>query len=76
MAKSTSKNTLDLLDYDPMEDFPFEWECMICGKTLLFTEKESEKRKIRHENPKNYDFDFFIPCPSCEKGFMQPSPFL
>lgn len=63
----------NLKQYNPNEDFdPFTFECDSCGKTKVYTEEEIEKVKKPHPKPETYMFDFFIPCPFCKKGFMEP----
>lgn len=58
------------------EEFnPFAFECDSCGKTKVYTEEEIDKTQKPHPNPKEYAYDFFIPCPFCNKGFMEPPAF-
>jgi hypothetical protein len=55
------------------DDFnPFRFSCDSCGKTKEYSEREIDKVKKPHPNPKEYAYDFFISCPFCEKGFMEP----
>lgn len=58
---------------DREEDLdPFRFACDSCGKTKVYDEDEIDKMKKPHPNPKEYAYDFFIPCPFCKKGFMEP----
>ncbi len=58
------------------DDFdPFAFECDSCGKTKVYTDEEIEKVKKTHPNPKEYTYDFFISCPFCKTGYMEPPSF-
>ena len=58
-------------DYDP-----FTFQCTSCGKKKVYTQEEIDKTKKPHPKPETYMFDFFIPCPFCKKGFMEPPTFV
>jgi hypothetical protein len=36
------------------------------------TEKEIEKTKKPYPDPQNHPYDFYITCPFCNKGVMEP----
>ena len=55
------------------DDFdPFRWRCSSCGKEREYTQEEIDKQKVPYPDPQNHDFDFYISCPICGKGVMQP----
>jgi len=62
------KNFTDMpADYDP-----YRWGCSRCGKEQEYTQREIDKLKKPYPDPQNHDFDFYISCPFCQKGVMQP----
>jgi len=66
MANTKDFDTL-FADYDP-----YRWSCSLCGKEQEYTQEEIDKRKLAYPDPHNHDFDFYISCPFCDKGVMQP----
>lgn len=61
----------------PFDDYdPFEFVCTFCGKTKVYTEEEIDNRKKPYPDPQNHDYDFFISCPFCTKGVMEPPTFI
>jgi len=61
----------------PFDNFdPFEFECNLCGKTKVYTDEEIDKTKKPYKDPQNHDFDFYITCPFCAKGVMDPPEFV
>ena len=55
------------------DDFdPFRWRCSSCGKEREYTQEEIDKQKVPYPDPQNHDFDFYISCPFCQKGVMEP----
>jgi ribosomal protein S27E len=55
------------------DDFdPFRWRCDACGKEQVYTEEEIEKTKKSYPDPQNHPYDFYISCPFCGKGIMEP----
>ena len=55
---------------------PFLFECNMCGKTKKYTQEKIDKEKKTHPNPKEYAYDFYIPCPFCKEGYMEPPTFV
>ena len=55
------------------DDFdPFRWRCDACGKERVYTEEAIEKTKKPYPDPQNHPYDFYISCPFCTKGVMEP----
>lgn len=62
---------------NPFDEYdPFEFQCNSCGKTKMYTEEEIDKTKKPYPDPKNHDFDFYISCPFCANGVMEPPEFV
>jgi len=58
---------------DIPDDFnPFRWKCGSCGKEREYTQGEIDKQKIPYPDPQNHPADFYVSCPFCGKGVMQP----
>ena len=66
MAKTNFSN------YIPDDYDPYLWSCSRCGKEREYTQEEIDKMKQPYPDPQNHDFDFYISCPFCGKGVMQP----
>jgi hypothetical protein len=56
----------------PDEFDPFLWKCDSCGKERQYTEEEIDKTKKPYADPQNHPYDFYITCPFCSKGVMEP----
>jgi hypothetical protein len=69
--KSLKHTVTNLSDFDP-----FTWACTSCGKTKVYTEEEIDKTKIPYPDPQNHDYDFYISCPFCKTGVMEPPAFV
>jgi hypothetical protein len=55
------------------DDFdPFLWKCDLCGKEQPLTEEEIEKTKKPYPDPQNHPYDFYITCPFCKTGVIEP----
>ena len=79
MAKLNKLNAITNMKHiSEMKDVfdPFAFECNSCGKSRVYSEEEIDKVKKPHPNPKDYAYDFFIPCPFCKIGFMEPPSFV
>lgn len=64
---SGKHTTFSFESYDP-----FKFTCTSCGKTRVYTEEEIDKTKKPYTDPQNHDYDFYISCPFCTKGIMEP----
>jgi hypothetical protein len=55
------------------DDFdPFRWRCDSCGKERVYSEEQIEKTKKPYPDPQNHPYDFYVSCPFCTKGVMEP----
>ena len=56
-----------------LDDFdPFLWKCESCGKERQYTKEEIDKTKQPYADPQYHPYDFYVTCPSCKKGVMEP----
>lgn len=55
---------------------PFNFKCNSCGKEKVYTDAEIDTKKKPYPDPQNYDYDFYITCPFCKKGVMEPPAFV
>ena len=69
MAKSTHA------DYDTVRIAPNHgWVCDTCGKEFMLTDEEIEKLERPRPGTKPSDWDYYMPCPLCNKGeILQPT---
>lgn len=51
---------------------PFIWKCDICGKEKEYTQKEIDTTHKPYPDPQNHDRDYYVTCPFCHKGVMEP----
>lgn len=58
------------------EHDPFIWKCDLCGKERKYTQEEIDKQKKQWHDPQNHDRDYFVTCPFCRKGEMEPPTFV
>jgi len=56
----------------PAEFDPYCFKCDSCGKEKQYTEEEIDTTKKPYPDPRNHAFDFYITCPFCKKGVMEP----
>jgi phage terminase large subunit GpA-like protein len=55
------------------DDFdPFRWRCRSCGKEREYTQEEIDKLNQPYPDPENHPADFYVSCPFCQKGIMEP----
>jgi len=55
------------------EDFdPYIWKCDSCGKERKYTQEEITTTHKPWPDPQNHDRDYYITCPFCGKGVMEP----
>jgi hypothetical protein len=55
---------------------PFVWKCDSCGKEKLYTQKEIDTTHKPWPDPENHERDYYITCPFCNKGVMEPPTFV
>lgn len=55
---------------------PFLWKCDRCGKEKLYTQEEIDTTHKPWPDPQNHDYDFYVICPFCGKGVMEPPTFV
>ncbi len=60
----------------PNEFDPFLWKCDSCGKERQYTEEEIDKKKKPYADPQNHHYDFYVSCPFCKIGVMEPPEFV
>ena len=58
------------------EHDPFIWKCGSCGKDRKYTQKEIDKTKKPWPDPQNHERDYYVSCPFCQKGEMEPPTFI
>jgi len=60
-----------LEEYDP-----FIWKCDRCGKERKYAQEEIDKIHKPWPDPQNHEYDFYITCPFCNQGVMEPPTFV
>lgn len=55
---------------------PFIWKCDSCRKEKKYTQKEIDTEKKPWRDPQNHDRDYYVSCPLCTKGKMEPPTFV
>jgi translation initiation factor 2 beta subunit (eIF-2beta)/eIF-5 len=55
---------------------PYIWKCSACGKEKKYTQEEIDKKKKPWSDPQNHDMDYYVTCPFCKKGEMEPPTFV
>lgn len=60
-----------LEEYDP-----FIWKCDSCGKDRKYTQKEIDKKKKPWPDPRCHERDYYVSCPFCNNGEMEPPTFV
>jgi hypothetical protein len=55
---------------------PFIWKCDSCGKEKLYTQEEIDTTHKPWPDPQNHDRDYYVTCPFCDKGVMEPPEFV
>lgn len=55
---------------------PYIWKCDHCGKERKYIQKEIDKIHKPWPDPENHDTDFYIVCPFCNQGVMEPPTFV
>jgi hypothetical protein len=58
------------------EHDPFLWKCDSCGKEKLYTQEEIDRKKKPWPDPQNHDRDYYVSCPFCTTGEMEPPTFV
>ena len=56
----------------PVDFDPFLWKCDACGKERKYTQEEINTTHKPWPDPHNRDRDYYITCPFCHKGVMEP----
>lgn len=60
----------------PTDVDPYIWKCDLCGKEKKYTQEEIDTTHKPWPDPQNHDRDYFITCPFCNKGVMNPPEFI
>lgn len=60
-----------LSDHDP-----FIWKCDSCGKEKHYTQEEIDEKKKLWPDPERHERDYYVTCPFCHKGEMEPPTFV
>jgi RNase P subunit RPR2 len=55
---------------------PYIWKCDSCGKERRYTQEEIDASHKPWPDPQNHDRDYYITCPFCNKGMMEPPTFV
>jgi hypothetical protein len=55
---------------------PYIWKCDSCGKERKYTQQEIDMNSKPWPDPENHNYDFYITCPVCGKGVMEPPTFV
>lgn len=55
---------------------PFIWKYDSCGKEKLYTQEEIDTTHKPWPDPQNHDRDYYVTCPFCDKGVMEPPEFV
>ena len=59
------------------DDFdPFLWKCNCCGKEKTYTQEEIDRQKQPWPDPANHERDYYVSCPFCHTGEMEPPTFV
>ena len=55
------------------EDFDsYSFRCDSCGKTKTYTQETIDSQKKPYEHPQDHDYDYYLSCPFCTMGHMEP----
>jgi hypothetical protein len=58
------------------EHDPFLWKCDSCGKEKLYAQEEINNTHKPWPDPQNHERDYYVSCPFCTKGVMEPPTFV
>jgi hypothetical protein len=58
------------------EHDPFIWKCDSCGKERKYTQEEIDRKKKPWPDPQKHDRDYYVTCPICHTGKMEPPTFV
>jgi hypothetical protein len=56
----------------PADFDPYLWKCDSCGKERKYTQEEITTTHKPWPDPHNHDRDYYLTCPFCGKGVMEP----